>query len=122
MNSFFNGDRTTGTLTSPEFKIDRRFINFLIGGGKHDGQTCINLIVEGKIVRTATGPNDRPRGTERLDWQAWDVSAWNGKAATLQIVDLATSGWGHINVDQIVQSNSRRGSHLVQVEVLVNVR
>lgn len=120
VNSFFNGDRTTGTLTSQEFKIDRKFINFLIGGGKHDGQTCINLIVEGKIVRTATGPNDRPGGTERLDWQAWDVSAWNGKPATLQIVDLATGGWGHINVDQILQSNSRRGTHLVQRELFVD--
>ncbi len=75
VNSFFNGDRTTGTLTSPEFKIERKFMNFLVGGGKHDGQTCINLIVDGKTVRTATGPNDRPGGTERLDWQAWDVSA-----------------------------------------------
>lgn len=120
VNSFFNGDRTTGTLTSPEFKIERKFMNFLVGGGKHDGQTCINLIVDGKTVRTATGPNDRPGGTERLDWQAWDVSAWNGKSATLQIVDLATGGWGHINVDQIVQSNSRRGSQRVQRELLAD--
>src|SRR5436190_1266214 len=26
VNSFYNGDRTTGTLTSPEFKIERKFI------------------------------------------------------------------------------------------------
>ncbi|MFO1041597.1 MAG: DUF4980 domain-containing protein [Planctomycetaceae bacterium] len=120
VNSFFNGDRTTGTLTSPEFKIERKFINFLIGGGKHETQTCMNLIVEGKTVRSATGPNDRPGGTERLDWHSWDVSEWNGKTATIQIVDLATGGWGHINVDQITQSNSRRGTQRVQRELLVD--
>src|SRR5688572_1358084 len=36
-NSFVNGDDTTGTLTSPEFRIERNYIAFLVGGGKnHD--------------------------------------------------------------------------------------
>src|SRR6516162_7707164 len=53
VNSYLGGDASTGTLTSPEFTIDRKFINFLIGGGKHPG-TRIDLVVGDKAVRTAT--------------------------------------------------------------------
>ncbi len=101
VNSFHGGDAGTGTLTSPEFKIERRFVAFLIGGGMHPGSTCINLLVEGKVARTATGPNDRAGGTERLDWKAWDVRDLEGQTARIEIVDRETGGWGHINVDDI---------------------
>jgi fructan beta-fructosidase len=113
VNSFYKGDGTTGTLTSPPVKIQRKFINFLIGGGMHPGKTCINLLVDGKVVRTATGPNDRPGGSERLDWHSWDVSDLIGRQAVIQIVDQETGGWGHLNVDQIVQSNRRRQQEIV---------
>jgi fructan beta-fructosidase len=108
VNSFFGGDAGTGTLTSPAFKVQRKFINFLVGGGKHEGETCINLLVAGKVVRTATGPNDRPGGSERLDWHSWDIAEFMGKEAVIQIVDNHTGGWGHINVDHIVQSTRPR--------------
>src|SRR5215212_7942016 len=42
VNSFLRGDDTTGTLSSPPFKIERGYIRFLIGGGNHPGETCIN--------------------------------------------------------------------------------
>jgi len=106
VNSFYRGDDSTGTLTSPAFKIERHFINFLIGGGGHPGQTCMNLVADGKIVRTATGPNITPGGSEQLDWQSWDVSELAGQTVQIQIIDLHTGGWGHINVDHIVQSNT----------------
>lgn len=102
VNSFLKGDRSTGTLTSPEFKIERRYLSFLIGGGGFIGETCMNLLVDGQPVRTATGPNTKPGGSEHLDPQFWDLSQFAGKTARLQIVDRATGGWGHINVDQIV--------------------
>lgn len=108
VNSFFDGDGTTGTLTSTPFKIERKYINFLIGGGMHPGKACINLVIDGTVVRTATGPNDRPGGSEALDWAGWDVSDLQGRTARIQIVDRATGGWGHINIDHIVQSNKKR--------------
>lgn len=109
VNSFYQGDGTTGTLTSPPIKIERKYINFLLGGGMHPGKTCINLLIDGQAVRTATGPNDKPGGTERLDWHSWDVSDLAGKTAVIEIVDEQTGGWGHINIDHIVQSDRRSG-------------
>ena len=108
VNSFNGGDDATGTLTSPPFRIDRPFLNFLIGGGGFEGETCVNLIVDGKAVRTATGKNRDAGGTEALKWDGWDVGDLDGKEAVVQIVDRRKGGWGHINIDQIVQSDASR--------------
>jgi uncharacterized protein (DUF608 family) len=97
VNTFLNGDTTKGRLTSSTFKIERKFIAFRIGGGAHAGRTCMNLILDGQNVRTATGQNE-----EQLDWHEWDVTEFQGRSARLEIVDQSTEGWGHINVDQIV--------------------
>jgi len=105
VNTYFKGDGATGTLTSPPVKIQRRYINFLIGGGGYAGKTCINLLVGGRVVRTAVGPNRKPGGSEALDWHSWDVGEFAGKQAVIQIVDRHKGGWGHINVDQITLSN-----------------
>ncbi|MFO0951938.1 MAG: GH32 C-terminal domain-containing protein [Isosphaeraceae bacterium] len=110
VNSYLGGDDATGTLLSPEFRVERSYLNFLIGGGKFPGETCVELLVEGKPVRSATGPNDSPGGSERLEWASWDVRDLAGKTVRLRVVDSRKGGWGHINVDQIVQSDRRRGS------------
>ena len=107
VNSFSGGDGSTGTLTSPAFTIDRKAIHFLIGGGGWTDRTCINLIVDGRIVRTANGPNTESGGSERLEPAGWDVSDLAAKTARLQIVDRAIGGWGHINVDHIVLSDKK---------------
>src|SRR5471030_3147231 len=44
VNSFHGGDRSTGTLTSPEFRIERHYLRFMIGGGGWEGKTCMNLM------------------------------------------------------------------------------
>ncbi|HYW78835.1 MAG TPA: hypothetical protein VE890_04625, partial [Thermoguttaceae bacterium] len=103
INTYLHGDGTQGALTSPKFTIERNYINFLIGGGNHPDRTCIELIVEGKLVRSTTGQNK-----EKLDWATWDVQPLSGKSAQLRIVDRQTGGWGHINIDQIVQSDTAK--------------
>jgi sucrose-6-phosphate hydrolase SacC (GH32 family) len=107
VNSYHGGDGPTGTLMSPAFEITRKHINFLIGGGGFAGKTCMNLLVDGKAVRTATGPNTQPGGRELLERQSWDVAELAGKTARIEIVDNASGGWGHILVDQIVFSDKR---------------
>jgi len=99
-SSEIEGDGPTGTLTSPAFRIERAYISFLIGGGNYEHHTCLNLLVGGKVVRSATGWN-----SDRLVAETWDVRAWTGRQAQIQLVDEATGNWGHINVDHVIQTD-----------------
>ncbi|HEY5912913.1 MAG TPA: glycoside hydrolase family 32 protein [Verrucomicrobiae bacterium] len=99
-SSEIEGDAPTGTLTSPPFKIGRKYISFLIGGGDYERHTCLNLLVGGRVVRSATGWR-----SDRLVPASWDVSRFPGQTARVQIVDEASGDWGHINVDRIVQTD-----------------
>ena len=100
VNSYFGGDKTTGVLTSPDFKIERKHIKFLVGGGRHLGRTGIRLMIDRKPARIMTGHD-----SEHLLWRSWDVKDLVDKKAQIEIFDQETGGWGHINVDQIVQSD-----------------
>ena len=102
VNSFLGGDDATGSLVSPEFKISRGYLTFLIGGGGWEGETCMELIIDGQVMRTATGPNTKPGGTEALEPASWDLKEYAGQTGHLEILDARKGGWGHINVDQIV--------------------
>ncbi len=115
VNSFYKGDDSTGTLTSPEFRIQRKFLAFLLGGGKSD-KLALQLLVDGKVVRSATGPNDQQGGSEALAQESWEVAEFAGKTATLRILDDAKGGWGHINVDHIVQTDTRPKGFVANVE------
>jgi fructan beta-fructosidase len=108
VNTYLGGDGPKGTLTSPPFTIERDYITFLVGGGGHKGRTCMNLLIDGKVVLSVTGPNTQPGGSEFLNWENWDVREYRGKQAVLQIVDNASGGWGHINIDHISQSNAKK--------------
>jgi sucrose-6-phosphate hydrolase SacC (GH32 family) len=101
VNSAVRGDDAQGTLTSPAFRVSRNYINFLIGGGNRPDELALNLIVNGEVVRTATGATG-----EALDWVTWDVHPFAGKEAQIQIIDRATGRDGHILVDHIVLSDA----------------
>ena len=113
VNTFLGGsDQPQGKLTSPPFIVERNYLCFLIGGGNHAGRTCINLLVDGKIVRTAVG-----RGREELAWHSWDVRDIAGKEARIQIVDQEPGAWGHINIDQIELRDQPAGAGPLEKQI-----
>lgn len=118
VNTYHPNDGAVGKLTSPEFKVEHNFISFLIGGGGHPG-THIDLLIDGKAVRTARGTNIKNGGTEDLEWNSWNVKEFKGKKAAIQIVDQETGGWGHLNIDQITFSDSSQLPVTKEREILI---
>lgn len=102
MSSFVNGDAGTGTMTSFPFTIERKYINFLIGGGFDIQREYVALKVDGKEVRKTTGYNRRT-----MENESWDVSEFLGKEAQIILVDQSKEGWGFINADCFFQSNTK---------------
>ncbi|WP_018769218.1 GH32 C-terminal domain-containing protein [Arthrobacter sp. 162MFSha1.1] len=62
-------------------------------------ETTVNLVVDGKVVRTATGAN-----SEVLDWASWNVAEFRGRQAQIRVVDNNRFGWGHILADEFTAS------------------
>ncbi len=89
-------DGATGKLTSRPFTIEHRFIQLWVGGGNHAGKTCVNLVVDGKVVRTITG-----QASNVMALQAFDVCNLKGAEAVIEIVDAESGGWGNIGVGKI---------------------
>jgi len=120
VNTFTDHDASTGTISSPSFTIDDDYINLLVGGGNHPytgtgaDATAVNLVVDGQVVKTASGQD-----SELANWVAWDVASLKGKQATVQIVDNNSGGWGHILVDHIMFSGEQATP--LSVETSVNL-
>ncbi|MFF0342659.1 GH116 family glycosyl hydrolase [Kribbella sp. NPDC004875] len=93
-------DRYTGSLTSRDFVIERRFVTAWVGGGHHKAETCLNVVVDGQVVASTAGTDIEP-----LTAVSMDVGKYAGRTARIQIVDSNTGGWGHVNVDRILFSD-----------------
>jgi len=91
-------DSAIGKLTSREFTIERRFIAFWIGGGRarSSSHLGLTLVVDGKPVHHAAGEDNN-----QMTMKQFDVRAFAGKTAHLEIIDDATGGWGHTGVGKI---------------------
>lgn len=94
------GDTATGKLVSPEFTIQEDYINFTVAGGSYADKTYMNLLVNGKVVKTITGDN-----TDELKPVSWDVKQFKGQKAHFVVIDNEPGDWGHISLDDFVFSN-----------------
>jgi fructan beta-fructosidase len=98
---------SVGKIASKPFIIRRTTINFLIAGGNR-ANTSINLVIDGKVKRSATGDN-----TTVFKWNGWDVHDLIGKQAYFEIVDSnADTTNAFIAIDHIMFSNQLMDQHL----------
>lgn len=100
--SFHGGDKAQGRLLSPEFTIGRRHIVLLVGGGPFPGEACVNLLVDGKVVRTASGSRGPDEDDELLVRTSWDVGDLEGRTARIEAVDRQADLRGHVTLGRIV--------------------
>jgi sucrose-6-phosphate hydrolase SacC (GH32 family) len=101
LNTGHDQPGNTGKITSPEFIISKKYINFLITGhGSYNSEKGdhVRLIVKGKIVKYA--PATR---YPLVEWGAMDVGEFIGQTASFEISDNSKKGC--IIVDNIYQSN-----------------
>lgn len=96
-------DAHLGQLTSPEFTINRYYINMRVGGGAHKGGTCVNLVIDGKVVRTCTG-----RDSNEMSWTTFDVRQFDGQKAHIEVVDNVNGGWGQISLGEVIFADDAR--------------
>ncbi len=104
-------DGATGKLVSHEFIIERNFIAAWIGGGKAKGDSKLglSLVVDGKPVFTASGKDENS-----MALQSFEVAAYAGKTAHLEIIDDATSSWGNVGVGKITFTDSRGNAESIE--------
>jgi len=100
-----NFDTHVSELVTSPFEVKLGYVTFLLSGGNMPNEACINLLIDGKVVRTATGRND-----DKLEWVAFDVKAFKGQQAQVQVLDTSTAAFGYITFDCICQSPDTKGA------------
>ena len=102
-----NVDGQTGRALSYPFELERDFIRFMMSGGKNSVKICVNLLVDGKLVRSATGNN-----SNQLEPVAFEISQFKKKKAQIEVIDQSTDPWGHVCIDDLIQTNDSTGARI----------
>ncbi|WP_161606353.1 glycoside hydrolase family 32 protein [Microlunatus speluncae] len=89
-----------GTRESAEFVISRDYLTFTIAGSDYEFVSCLDLMIDGAIVRSETG-----RRSPTLEPATWRVSDLRGRTARLRLVDRAAAEGGRIEVGPITQTD-----------------
>jgi putative membrane-bound dehydrogenase-like protein len=107
------GDKGTGRLISSSFAITHPWGSFLIGGGKDQKVTRVELVEEstGNVIHTASGLD-----MENMRREVVDLRPYAGKQIFIRIVDEGTSGWGHVNFDDFVFHDKEPVVPVMQVQ------
>ncbi len=103
-----------GSLTSPDFVIQRDYINLLIGGGFNRKTVGVRVLVDGEEAGRVTALK-----SNHLDEVSIPVSEHRGKKAVIEIFDRDSGWWGYIKVDDIRQSDVKVGFEPVVKELKV---
>lgn len=94
------GDDKTGTLKSTNFILSGSGeISFLIGGGNDPDNLYVALVRASDEKELMKETNKDFADSEAYSRVTWDASSYIGEEVYMKIVDKATGGWGHINVD-----------------------
>ncbi len=96
---------STGRLTSPEFRIERNYIHFLLGAREIDfmnekGDMSIELLLNGKVVRSK-----KPEEFHAMFHAGWNVSNFKGEMVQIRVVDEDDRPFVYLDVDHIVQND-----------------
>ncbi|OYW21377.1 MAG: hypothetical protein B7Z55_05850, partial [Planctomycetales bacterium 12-60-4] len=101
------GPKSTGTLLSDKFKLERRFVNYLVAGARDlPARLGVELLVEGKVVRAASATEIKD-AAKAMDWRTWDVHDLKGQMAQIRVNDQSVLG--SIAVDSFAQSDKAKG-------------
>lgn len=87
-------DKPVGTLTSAPFKVTHPWASFLVGGGPHATETCVELVCGTEVIYRAAGTE-----TEDMARVAVDLTKHKNKEIFVRVVDKHTGHWGHVNFD-----------------------
>jgi putative membrane-bound dehydrogenase-like protein len=87
-------DKPKGTLTSVPFTVSHPWGSFLVGGGPHEKETCVEIVAGKEVIFRTAGEE-----TETLKRVAVDLTKHIGKEIQVRVVDTHTGHWGHVNFD-----------------------
>jgi hypothetical protein len=97
----FQGDSRVGILRSDPFTVSGKSMNLLVGGG-NDIDNCYVALVDAntqQVLYKETGKDD-----DEMDRRYWDLLPYQGLEVYVEIADLSTGTFGHINCDDITES------------------
>lgn len=109
VDSFRDGDASTGRMTSETTTINKRYLNLVIGGGNHTdlggAPTQVKVLIDGDVHHIFTGTENRELASRSLD-----LGRFQGSDLQIVIEDQSAAGWGFILADQFTLSDSIDGN------------